>query len=86
MSLGLNQNIDINGETYHIQIEDKEKNQSLEVRVYIEGRIIFQKHHSYQQALAENSNNESPQTIIQEELKKLFCLTKAAIERGKIKK
>lgn len=86
MSLGLNQNIDVNGETYHIQIEDKEKIQSLEVRVYIEGRIIFQKHHSYQQALAENTDKENPIAVMQEELKKLFCLTKAAIERGKIKK
>ncbi|MFB3851472.1 MAG: hypothetical protein ACE14Q_06075 [Acidobacteriota bacterium] len=86
MSLGLNQNIDVNGETYHIQIEDKEKIQSLEVRVYIEGRIIFQKHHSYQQALAENTDKENPIAVVQEELKKLFCLTKAAIERGKIKK
>jgi hypothetical protein len=86
MSLGLNQNVDINGETYHIQIEDKEQSRSLEVRVYVEGRIIFQKRHSYQMALEETKDKENPLVVVQEELKKLFCLTKAAIERGKIKK
>lgn len=86
MSLGLNQNVDINGETYHIQIEDKERNQSLEVRVYVEGRIIFHKHHSYQQALMGAKDKENSLIVVQEELKKLFCITKAAIERGKIKK
>ncbi len=86
MSLGLNQNVEINGETYHIQIEDKEKAKFLEVRVYIEGRIIFQKRHSYEHLLMDKGGGENSQSAVQEELKRLFCLTKAAIERGKIAK
>ena len=86
MNFGLNQNMDFGGETYHIQIEDKEKQHSLEVRVYVEGKIIFQKLHSYEDAVMGLLNPKHIQVAVEEELKKLFFLTKAAIERGKIKK
>lgn len=85
MSIGLNKNVNINGQTYHIQIEDKELKKTFEVRVYVQGRIIFQKHHSYQEALEKSENKEAVQNIVQEELKKLFFITKTGIERGKIK-
>lgn len=86
MSLGLNKIVDIDGETYHIQIEDKEKNKLLEARVYVDGRIIFQKRHSYEKLLTEAKDTETFQCLLQEELKKLFCLISAAIQRGKITK
>lgn len=85
MNIGLNQNVEINGQKYHIQIENKELKKTFEVRVYVQGRIIFQKHHSYQEVLEKSENKETTQNLVQEELKKLFFLTKVAIERGKIK-
>lgn len=84
MSYGLNQNIEFNGETYHIQIEEIEKKQALEVRVYVDGRIIFKKLHSYEEILKTSS---LPQDETRKnEMLKLFYVTKAAIEKGKIKK
>ncbi len=50
MTFGINHNLESGGETYHIQIEDHEKKKELEVRVYAEGRIIFQKLHNYESA------------------------------------
>lgn len=84
MSYGLNQNIEFNGETYHIQIEEIEKKQALEVRVYVDGRIIFKKLHSYEETL-KTSNLPQDETK-KNEMLKLFYVTKAAIEKGKIKK
>lgn len=86
MNFGINHNVDVGNESYHVQIEDHEKEKSLEVRVYVEGKIIFQKMHSYEISILGLENPKHIQVAIEEELKKLFYLTKAAIERGKIKK
>jgi len=86
MTFGINHNLESGGETYHIQIEDHEKKKELEVRVYAEGRIIFQKLHNYELATMGLENPKHIEVAVKEELQKLFYLTKAAIERGKIKK
>lgn len=86
MNGGLNQNIEFDGITYHIQIENIEKHFSLQVRVYVEGMIIFNKLHSYKEKIDGVLSNYEQNQIIETEIKKLFFLTKAAIEKGKIKK
>ncbi len=86
MNGGLNQNVEFEGTTYHIQIENKEKQNSFEVRVYVEGMILFRKLHSYFEKIDGLTSQEEIQKNVEEELKKLFLITKVAIERGKIKK
>jgi hypothetical protein len=86
MNFGINHNLDLGSDSYHIQIEDHEKNKELEVRVYVEGQIIFQKLQSYEMAIMGLENPKHIEVAVKEELQKLFYLTKAAIERGKIKK
>ena len=86
MNFGINHNMEVGSDSYHIQIEDHEKEKSLEVRVYVEGRIVFQKTHSYETSILGLENSKHIQVAVNEELQKLFYLTKAAIERGKIKK
>jgi len=61
---GLNQNVEFEGTTYHIQIENKEKQNAFEVRVYVEGMILFRKLHSYFEKIDGLTSQEEIQKML----------------------
>jgi len=84
--VGLNTHVPAeDGLDYHVQIEDLDATRELEVRVYLSGRVLFQKRHSYQAAVEGLGNPKHVEAAVQEELQKLFALIKAAILKGRIK-
>jgi hypothetical protein len=84
MITGVNTHHPFGGTDFHIQIEDLEDLQSLDARVYVSGRVVFQKRVSYQAAVLGLGNPKHIATAVQEELQKLLAILKAAIDRGKI--
>lgn len=85
MITGVNTHIEQDGLDYHIQIEDLEGNHEMEVRVYLGGRVVFQKRHSYETAVEGLGNPKHIEAAAQEELNKLLALVRAAIAKGRIK-
>ncbi len=85
MIIGLNTHVSQDGSDYHVQIEDLDGPKELEVRVYLAGRIAFQKRQSYAAAVEGLANPKHIEAAVQEEMAKLFALVKAAITKGRIK-
>jgi hypothetical protein len=85
MITGVNTEIHHEGVDYHVQIEDLPEGAELEVRVYLQGRVVFQKRHSYQTAVEGLANPKHIEAAAQEELGKLLAVVKAAIQKGRIK-
>ncbi len=85
MITGVNTHFEHAGADYHIQIEDLDPSAELEVRVYVGGRILFQKRASYRTAVEGLGNPKHVETAVREELEKILALVKAAIERGRIR-
>jgi len=85
MIIGLNTHVTAEaGQEYHVQIEDLDATRELEVRVYLAGRVLFQKRQSYQTAVEGLGNPKHIEVAVQEELQKFFTVIKAAILKGRI--
>ncbi len=85
MIIGLNTHVSHEGNDYHVQIEDLDATRELEVRVYLAGRVAFQKRQSYATAVEGLANPKHIEAAVQEELAKLFAIVKAAIAKGRIR-
>jgi hypothetical protein len=85
MITGVNTDITHEGLEYHVQVEDLPEGAELEVRVYVGGKLVFQKRHSYQTAVEGLANPKHIQAAALEELSKLLAVVKAAIVKGRIK-
>lgn len=85
MITGINENIPFDGISYHIQIEDVESNSSLEVRVYVEGRVLFQKRYPYDRSATEFENPREFEASLRDQQEKLLKLLRAAVLKGRIK-
>ena len=85
MIIGLNTHVSNDMNDYHVQIEDLDATRELEVRVYLAGRIAFQKRQSYATAVEGLANPKHIEAAVQEELAKLFAIVKAAIIKGRIR-
>jgi hypothetical protein len=84
MITGVNTHIEHAGVDYHVQIEDLPGGAEMEVRVYVGGRVVFQKRHSYKTAVEGLANPKHIEAAAQDELAKLLALVKAAIAKGRI--
>lgn len=85
MIIGLNTHVEHEGQDYHVQIEDLDASFELEVRVYLAGRVLFQKRQSYAAALEAAGVTTQVDSVVREELQKLFTLVQAAILKGRIR-
>jgi hypothetical protein len=85
MITGVNITINHEGLDYHVQIEDLPEGAELEVRVYLAGKLVFQKRHSYQTAVEGLANPKHIEAAALEELSKLLAVVKAAIVKGRIR-
>jgi len=85
MITGVNTPISFEGQEYHVQIEDLPEGAELEVRVYLGGRLVFQKRHSYRSAVEGLANPKHIEAAAIEELGKLLATVRAAIVKGRIK-
>lgn len=85
MIIGTNTPVTFEGVEYHIQIEDLDATQELEARVYLQGRVLFQKRQSYAAAVGGVTETHRLQGIIREELLKLQELLRAAVLKGRIR-
>ena len=85
MITGVNQNLTYEGATYHIQIEDVESSSSLEVRVYVEGRVLFQKRYPYEASTEDRGSEKALEASLRDQQEKLLKLLRAAILKGRIK-
>jgi hypothetical protein len=84
MITGINETLAHEGVEYHLQIEDFDRERVLEARVYVGGRILFQKRQEYG-TLLEGSSEVSRETTIREEMERLRALVAAAVLRGRIR-
>ncbi len=84
MITGVNTLVFADGTEYHVQIEDLDGEKVLEARVYVGGRILFQKRQAYG-PLLEGAAPQEAQERIRGEMERLLSLLKAAIERGRIR-
>ncbi len=84
MIVGINTHVAFEGREYHVQIEDLDATRELEARVYLEGRVLFQKRHSYAAAVEGLGNPKHIEAAVLEELQKFFGLIRAAILKGRI--
>jgi hypothetical protein len=84
MIVGVNTHHPCGGTDFHIQIEDLSDTSELDARVYVSGRVVFNKRVSYAAAVLGLGNPKHIEAAAQEELQKLLALLKAAIDRGKI--
>lgn len=85
MITGVNTLVFADGTEYHVQIEDLDGEKVLEARVYVGGRILFQKRQAYGPLLEGAANAPEAQERIRGEMERLLALLKAAIERGRIR-
>ena len=85
MITGINENISFDAVPYHIQIEDVESNSSLEVRVYVEGRVLFQKRYPYDASATEFNSPREFEASLRSQQEKLLKLLSAAVLKGRIK-
>lgn len=85
MIVGVNTHHNHDGTDFHIQIEDLSETSELDARVYVSGRIVFNRRASYRDAVVNLGNPQLVEGAVQEELQRLLGLLKAAIDRGKIK-
>jgi len=85
MITGVNTDIHHEGLDYHVQIEDLPEGAELEVRVYLGGKLVFHKRHSYQTAVEGLANPKHIEAAALEEISKLLAVVKAAIVKGRIK-
>lgn len=85
MIIGINTSYEYENKPYHIQIEDLgEAKQSLEIRVYLQGSLIWQKRLPYA-AGATDLSNQDRTAAIRDQMGKLLATVKAGINQGKIK-
>lgn len=84
MIVGTNTPVPHEGVEYHIQIEDIDTTHELDARVYLGGRVLFQKRQSYADRIAGIADPRLQSIAIREELEKLLGLLKAAILKGRI--
>jgi hypothetical protein len=85
MITGVNTLVPVGGTDYHVQIEDLDGERVLEARVYVGGRILFQKRQDYGPLLEGAASPQEVQERIRGEMERLLALLKAAIERGRIR-
>lgn len=85
MITGVNLLIAVGGTEYHVQIEDMDGERVLEARVYVGGRILFQKRQDYGPLLEAAASPQEVQERVRGEMERLLALLKAAIERGRIR-
>jgi len=85
MITGINLPFQFDGREFHIQVEDLPDLDTLEVRVYVGGAILFQKRHGYEQAILGIEGERPKEEAIRDEMTKLVKLIQAAIQRGRIK-
>lgn len=85
MITGVNTEISYEGVDYHVQIEDLPEGAELEVRVYLGGKLVFQKRHSYKTAVEGLANPKHIEAAALDELGKLLAVIRAAIQKGRIK-
>jgi hypothetical protein len=80
---GTNERFPFGGTDYLVQIEDLPGQGILDVRVYVGGRVVFNKRHAY---LGSPQEGAAPRVKedVQAEIEKLLSLVKAAIQRGRI--
>ncbi len=84
MIVGVNAHHYHDGADFQIQIEDLSETSELDARVYVSGRIVFDRRASYKEAVAGLGTVQLVESAVQEELLRLLSLLKAAIDRGKI--
>ncbi len=84
MITGINETLIHEGIEYHLQIEDLDRERVLEARVYVGGRILFQKRQEYAPLLEEAADPGS-EAKVREEMERLRALVSAAVLRGRIR-
>ena len=85
MTSGVNQSHTHGDVVYHVQIENLKESRALDVRVYVSGRIVFHKRHTYGLYVENISDPQRFQAMVKDEIEKILALVKAAIDRGRIK-
>lgn len=85
MIVGVNTHHHCGDTDFHIQIEDLSDTSELDARIYVSGRIVFDRRASYKNAVVNLDNPQLVEAAVQEELQRLLALLKAAIDRGKIR-
>lgn len=86
MIIGINTSYEFQGKSFHIQIEDLgEEKQQLEIRVYHQGSLAWQKRLPYDDAVTSQTDSQERITAIRNQLNKLVAVVKAGIDQGKIK-
>ncbi|MEW5764118.1 MAG: hypothetical protein ACOYXN_02630 [Acidobacteriota bacterium] len=84
MITGINETFPHEGVEYHLQIEDLDRERVLEARVYVGGRILFQRRQEYG-SLREDPAGPGIEEKVREEMERLRALVCAAIVRGRIR-
>ncbi len=84
MITGVNETLTHEGIEYHLQIEDLDRERVLEARVYVGGRILFQKRQEYG-PLLEEAAGPGIEEKVREEMERLRTLVSAAVLRGRIR-
>lgn len=86
MIIGINTSYEFQGKAYHIQIEDLGEDQkSMEIRVYNQGHLVWQKRIPYQPNLVELKSSIELSNGLKFQMDKLLATVKAGIDQGKIK-
>lgn len=85
MITGLNTTVPHGGTEYHVQIEDLDAEKVLEARVYVGGRILFQKRQDYGPLLQGAASPQEAAERVRGEMERLLVLLRAAIERDRIR-
>ena len=85
MIIGINTSYEFQGKSYHIQIEDLGEHQkNMEIRVYNQGHLVWQKRIPYQPNLLDIESPIELANGVKFQMDKLLATVKAGIDQGKI--
>jgi len=83
--VGLNLRVEHEGRQFHLQVEDLgETRASFEVRLHEGGGIVWSKHVSYQDILAQGLPRDQQDDAIRSSMEKMLHTVATAIARGKL--
>lgn len=80
MQIGLNQNVTLDGRTYHVQTEDVADRSELVSQVFLDGRVL----HTYRSPYGEWKSEPDWEKRVQEQAQKQHTLMVAATMRGRL--